>query len=483
MKFKSMKFNLIVNVCNVVLYKIFPLITFPYITRILLEEGVGKYNFTISCISYFQLIAALGIVTYSIREGSKIRDNKQKFEVFARQIFEINLMTMLIAYVIFAVFLMVNPLKQYTTMLIIYRAGLFFDTIGVSWIYSIYEDFVYITIRNFIFQIISLIGLFVFVKDEQDVVKYIIITVISAGGSNILNFIHIRKYVKLLNFTQIYNITEILKPILIIFFAQIASTIYLNMDTIMLGFMANDASIGLYSAATKINTVITTVITAINAVVLPRLSYYVQSNEKKKFDELVKKVMKYYLFLTLPCIVGLCPITEEVLTIFCGYRFIKASIAMRIMLIDLFFSLLNGFIAYQICIPYGKENKVLISTILGAVINTILNFVLIPCYAQNGAATATVLSELSVFLCLIYFTKDIVNYKAIFDDLWQLLIATLSFIGVYIFIVTKVDNAFIIICAVVLLGGAIYLMLLCIMKNYIIRCLEIEVKKVINKIR
>ena len=98
MKFKSMKFNLIINVCNVVLYKIFPLITFPYITRILLEEGVGKYNFTISCISYFQLIAALGIVTYAIREGSKIRDNKQKFEVFARQIFEINLMTMRILY-------------------------------------------------------------------------------------------------------------------------------------------------------------------------------------------------------------------------------------------------------------------------------------------------------------------------------------------------------------------------------------------------
>ena len=222
---------------------------------------------------------------------------------------------------------------------------LFFDTIGVSWIYSIYEDFVYITIRNFIFQIISLVGLFVFVKDEQDVVKYIIITVISAGGSNILNFIHSRKYVKLLKFTPIYNITETLKPILIIFFAQIASTIYLNMDTIMLGFMANDASIGLYSAATKINTVITTLITAINAVVLPRLSYYVQSNEKKKFDELVKKVMKYYLFLTLPCIVGLLPITEQILTIFCGYRFVNASIAMKIMLIDLFFSLLNGFIS------------------------------------------------------------------------------------------------------------------------------------------
>ncbi|WP_270424949.1 flippase [Anaerostipes hadrus] len=483
MKFKSMKFNLIINVCNVVLYKIFPLITFPYITRILLEEGVGKYNFTISCISYFQLIAALGIVTYAIREGSKIRDNKQKFEVFARQIFEINLMTMIIAYLIFMLFLIVNPLKQYTLMLIIYSAVLFFDTIGVSWIYSIYEDFVYITIRNFIFQIISLVGLFVFVKDEQDVVKYIIITVISAGGSNILNFIHSRKYVKLLKFTPIYNITETLKPILIIFFAQIASTIYLNMDTIMLGFMANDASIGLYSAATKINTVITTLITAINAVVLPRLSYYVQSNEKKKFDELVKKVMKYYLFLTLPCIVGLLPITEQILTIFCGYRFVNASIAMKIMLIDLFFSLLNGFIAYQICIPYGNENEVLKSTILGAVTNTILNFILIPQYAQNGAAMATVLSEFTVFLSLIYFTKDVVKYKEIFDDLWQLLIATLAFIGIYFIIGIRIKNIFISVCVVILLGGLLYLILLYKMNNYIIRCVETEAKRVVKRLR
>lgn len=123
------------------------------------------------------------------------------------------------------------------------------------------------------------------------------------------------------------------------------------------------------------------------------------------------------------------------------------------------------------------------STILGAVTNTILNFILIPQYAQNGAAMATVLSEFTVFLSLIYFTKDVVKYKEIFDDLWQLLIATLAFIGIYFIIGIRIKNIFISVCVVILLGGLLYLILLYKMNNYIIRCVETEAKRVVKRLR
>lgn len=477
---KSMKLNLIINICNMILSKIYPLITFPYITRVLLASGVGKYNFIVSFISYFQLIAGLGISTFAIREGSKIRDDKKRLEKFANEIFLFNIISTIVSYIfLFMILAIFTPLRKYVLYIAIYSIIIIFDTFGVAWIYSIYEDFFYITIRNFIVQVISLFFLFTFVKRPEHVLRYIILAACSLCISNLINGIHSRKYIKLFQFVKISSLKKYIRPVFTIFFAQIASVVYMNMDSIMLGIVVGDKSVGLYSASTKINSVLSALITSVSAVVLPRLSYYLEKEEILKFDNLIKKVLKYFIFLAVPCIIGLIPISYKVITWFCGLEFYQAGFTMRIMLLDLFWSLMNGFIAYQICIPYRDEKSVLMSTSAGAIVNTVFNVILIPMWHENGAAIATLFSEMIVFIILINRSKEMVNYKNIFNDIWQILIASVSFVPAYVILNFIKLNLFVQIIIYIIIGGIGYMLILKIMHNYIYNYIIFEIKKIL----
>lgn len=174
---------------------IFPLITFPYVSKVLGVEGVGKYNFASSMVGYFIMFAGLGISTYAIREGAKIREDKQKSNQFISEIFSINLFSTLISYLLLAVLLCVWPaLQNYTILILILSIQIGFTTIGVEWIYSIFEDYAYITVRSIIFQIFSLVMLFILVHKPDDLYWYAFITAFSGVGSNLLNLIHSKKY-------------------------------------------------------------------------------------------------------------------------------------------------------------------------------------------------------------------------------------------------------------------------------------------------
>mgnify|MGYP004577790087 FL=1 len=326
----------------------------------------------------------------------------------------------------------------------------------------------------------NLVCLFIFVKKPEHVIRYIILVTCSSCIANLINGIHSRKYIQY-SITDYRSLSKYIKPTFIIFFAQIASVVYLNMDSIMLGFISGDRSVGLYSASTKFNSLISALITSVSAVVLPRLSYYLEKGENSKFDFLVRNILKYFIFLSLPCILGLIPISYDLITWFCGNEFFQAGFTMRIMLLDLFWSLMNGFIAYQVCIPYRNENSVLISTSIGAIVNIILNAIFIPFFNENGAAIATLISEICVFIVLVLYSKKYVNFISIFDDIWQIIIACISFIPVYLFIydMISIGATFLRITLYIVLGGVGYLLILFIMKNYIFSYLLSEIKNTV----
>lgn len=194
MKKKSLGLNALLNGIRTVLNTLFPLITFPYISRVLSVENVGKYNFALSVIQYFLLIAALGISTYAVREGTKFRDDKKKFSIFANEIFTINIISTIIAYILLVFTVAAVPkFKDYAVIIAVFSIEILFTTIGTEWIYSIYEEYAYITIRSIIFKVISIILLFLLVKKPDDYIVYAGITVFANAGSNILNFIHAKK--------------------------------------------------------------------------------------------------------------------------------------------------------------------------------------------------------------------------------------------------------------------------------------------------
>ena len=185
MKKKSLGLNAFLNGLRSVLNLIFPLITFPYISRVLSVNGIGIYNFSNTYIGYFILIAGLGIATYAVREGAKYRDNKEQIEEFSSEVFSINILATVIAYILLLLSLVIfKNLNNYVACILIFSIQILFTTLGTEWIYTIYEDYTYITIRSIIFKILSIILLFIFVKRPSDYLIYAAITVLASVGSN-----------------------------------------------------------------------------------------------------------------------------------------------------------------------------------------------------------------------------------------------------------------------------------------------------------
>lgn len=402
-KQKSISINLIANGIKTLMSVLFPLITFPYASRVLGASGIGKVNYATSIISYFSMFAALGITTYAVREGARIRDDKEKFSKFAKEMLNINLFTTVLAYSALLIFLALPILKNYKLLLVILSGTIVFTTIGMEWLFIIREEYAYITKRAVLFQFVSLILLFLLVRSKDDYGWYAALTVISSGGSAVLNLIYSRK---LVNWRQksVMEYKKHLKPILLIFGTSVASSIYMTMDTTMLGAMNGDTATGIYTAAVKINTVISTLIGTISSTILPRVSYYIGNGLKEEYKKLMKTSMDILMMIAMPVSIGMMCTSDILISIFSGAEFLPGSLAARILSAKVVVGAMNRVLAYQICIPYKRDKEVLISTSGGALFNLIANALLIPVWGVNGAAIATLFSEIVVVFILTMYT-------------------------------------------------------------------------------
>lgn len=237
MKERSLGLNGLLNGIRSVLNLLFPLITFPYVARVLSVDGLGKYNFANTYVGYFVLLAGLGISTYAVREGTKYRNNRLKISGFLSEIFSINLISTIIAYIMLIISLLIfKSLYPYAICILIFSTQIAFTTIGTEWIFIIYEDYSYITIRSILVKVLSIILLFIFVKNTNDYLIYAGITVLANAGSNIFNFFYVKKFCDI-KLTLDINWKYHIKPILIIFATTIAVNIYLSSDTTILGLM------------------------------------------------------------------------------------------------------------------------------------------------------------------------------------------------------------------------------------------------------
>ncbi len=410
MKQKSLKINAILNFIRSFIGLIFPLITFPYSSRVLLPEGIGRVNFAQSIVSYFIIIAGIGIYSYGIREAAKVREDKVGLSHFVKEIFIINIISTAVAYILFAVALLVVPrFKEYRVILCICSATIIFTTIGLEWLYIAIEDYVYISIRSIAIQIISVILLFTFVKTQDDYLKYAAIAVVSGVGSNLMNFIHSRKIVNFKTGMRL-ELKRHLKPIFILFATCVAVQIYSALDTTMLGFLCNEWYVGIYSAATKVNKVVLSGLLAVFATMMPRLSYYAGKNDKTEYINLVYKSLDFILLISIPCTIGLNLLSRDVVLLLSGQEFIDAITPMKIMNPIIIIIGLNNFFSSQVFLPLNKERYTLFAVMAGTICNFALNFILIPLNQANGAAIATLAAESIVCLINFILGRNTINF-------------------------------------------------------------------------
>lgn len=418
---KSLKKNAALNMTKTVMSLVFPLITFPYASRVLGPVYIGKVNFAQSIVSYFSLIAALGISTYAVRESAKLRDDRKKLSVFVKEVFSLNMISTVIAYILFALAMVVVPtFENYRILLCVCGASILFATLGMDWLYTGLEEFKYITVRSIAFQFISLILLFVFVRNQNDYLKYAGISVVSSGGSNICNFIHARHFVDFR--VKALSLKKHLKPVLTLFAMSAAVSIYTVLDTTMLGFMKGDEAVGIYTAATKINRMVIMMITAATAVLLPRLSYYADK-DRNEFLRLANKAVQFVVMFSVPCAAGLFMLAEPAVLLFSGGQYVSAVLVMKIMNAVIVFIGVSNVIGSQIFMSVGKERYTLFSVIVGAVVNFAMNMALIPQLGASGAALGTVCAEFSVTAIQIMWAKEYFGFKKMLVHLFKILVS------------------------------------------------------------
>lgn len=482
MEKKSLGINFIFNVLKTLMGVVFPLITFPYAARVLGSESLGKIDYAQTNVTYFTLIAVFGISGYAVREGARIRDDKEKISKFAGEILAVNLVTVSVAYGLFFLALLIPKFAPYRGLMLIFSTTIILTAVGLEWLYNIYEDYKYITIRSFIFQVISMVLLFTCVKDEGDYVIYALILICSSVGSNIMNLMRSRKYIKLrVVFNS--NFFKHLKPMFLIFIMNIAASIYLVMDRSMLGFITgSDKEVGLYAAAIKITTIITSLMNTVRVVMTPRVSFSVQSDEKQA-EKLNYIAVKLVSMLSVPCAIGLFFLSERVLVFFAGNEYRESALSLQILLMDVVFAAINGVVINQIFISYRKDKSASAAVIIGAVVNLILNSITIPLYGKEGAAFSTLISEIAIFTFACVVGRDIFKVGRVVKQIVQSIFACIPMVLIFFALEYIKAHNLIIIFGTIILGALTYFLVLFIMKNELVRDGYLYVKNEYRKRR
>ena len=423
MKIHSVKYNFIMNAILTVAGIIFPLITFPYISRVLLVEGSGKVAFATSVVTYFTMFASLGIPTYGVRACAIVRDNKEKLSKTVQELLIISGGTTLLTYIVFGISLFVIPeFAQERTLLLIVGLGIGLNTIGVQWLYNALEQYSYITTCSILFKVIGMILMFLLVKESSDYQIYGGVYVIASFGSYVLNFICLRKFVTFQK-TGTYQFKQHLKHIMVFFAMSAGASIYLNLDVVMLRFLQSNEAVGYYNAGIKVKTVLVTCVTSIGTVLLPRLSYYIETADKKAFQLMVGKAFRFVFVAASAVTVYFSIFARESILLLSGEAFLPAVGPMMILMPTVLLIGLSNVTGIQILTPNGREREVMYSIWGGAILDFVLNLIVIPKFSANGAALSTLLAEGMVLLLQCWFLRDVLWSYIRQVQCWKIVIA------------------------------------------------------------
>lgn len=406
-KIKSVKFNFIMNFILTLSNILFPLLTFPYVSRVLLPVGTGRISFVTSVVAYFSMFGMLGVAKYGIRQCAKVRDDKELLSKTVQEIFILNSIAMALATVAYVTVIMSVPrFAEDRVLFLINILTLVFTLLGVDWVYKGLEQYQFIAVRSIAFKVISIIAMFLLVKQQSDVVTYGTITVLAAVGSNVFNFINLRHMIIIKRHTNL-NIKQHIKPTLSFFFLAIATIVYTNLDVVVLGFIHGNDAVGYYNAAVKIKAVLVTLVTSLGAVLLPRLSYYVQNKHYEEFKRLTQKSMHFILISALAMCLYFMYFAKQGIEFLSGKGYEPSILPMVILMPTLVCIGLSNLIGIQIMVPMGNEKYLVRSVCFGALADLLVNVFLVPTHAVVGAAIGNLTAEVVVVVYQMYCVREL----------------------------------------------------------------------------
>ena len=394
----SLKKNFVMNVTLQISGMIFPLISYPYVSRVLGPSGIGTVSFAYSVVSYFSMLAQLGIPTYGIRACAQVRDNKEELTRTAQELLIINLVMSAISYAgLFLCVAFIPRLSQEPLLYVIMSSLIILTSLGMEWLFQALEQYTYITVRSCIFKLIAMAAMFVLVRSSSDYLAYGFLYIFATCASNLFNVFYARHYISLRPVGH-YRIKRHLRSVGIFFAMSCATTIYTQMDRTMLGFMTDDAQVGLYNTASNIKLVLVSVVTSLGTVLLPRVSYYVARKDTDGFRRVTGKALNFVLDMAFPIMVFFLLFAKESVFVLSGEEYAGSILPLQIIVPTVLLIGLSNLFGMEILVPMGQEKQVLYSEIVGAVVNLVLNALLIPGFGPSGAAVGTLVAEAAVLI-------------------------------------------------------------------------------------
>ena len=373
---------------------IVPLITTPYLSRVLGAENIGIYSYTLSITTYFILLGSLGVSTYGQREIAYVRDNKKLRTKTFIEILIMRTITLMISTIIFYFSFASNG--EYGMYYKILLLEIIANMIDISWFFQGQEEFKKTVIRNTIVKFISVVCIFLFVKTQNDLSKYFLIYVLSTLLGNFSLWLYLPKYIQRIRIKEL-RIWKHFKPTIELFIPQIAMQIYTVLDKTMIGAIVEDKSeVGFYEQAQKIIKLLVTIATALATVMVPRMANTFANGEKDKLKEYLNKSFKFVLLLVFPLMLGIISIANKFVPIFYGEGYEKV-IYLIIVISPIILAIgLSGVMGTQYLLPTKQQKKYTISVVVGSIVNFIFNMIFINLWQSIGASIATVIAEFTV---------------------------------------------------------------------------------------
>lgn len=463
---KNFAFNIILSVTQV----LFPLITFSYVARVISPVGIGTVSFVESICRYAILIAALGIPVYGVREVAKLKGDKVELSKLCSELLTIHFVaTILISFIymitVFSTAKLNLNLNYYLLGLLMVFSNIFI----MEWYFQGIGDFKFITVRTLIVRIITTISVFFLVTNANQGFNFFLLTVLTNVINGIVNFWYAKKS---LNFSFSINFEKHkkhLKPLFYIFSTTISISIYVLLDTIMLGFLADEKAVGFYSMALKISKVPMLFVGALGLVLIPQLSSSFHQNDLENFKILILKSLNFVITFSFPVIFFVFGISNELLHAFAGEQFVGAAVTLKILSVVVLLIGLSNVFGLQILTPMGKDKFLTFSVLLGTITSLSLNFILIPLYQERGAAITNIITELVVTGATLYFTSKFIkldfDYLFILKSLlYSIPICFFSIVWSYM----STNYLFILICTSFMTGIYFIIVQVYIIKNHMI---------------
>lgn len=450
----NLKKNIAYNFIYQLLILILPFVTAPYLSRTLGANGIGTYSFSQSMTLYFMYFSLLGLSNYGNRcianvQGNKNLRSKVFWEIFFMQI--ITFMISLIAYIIYTYYFAVDKLAA-KIMGIWFISSLF----DINWFFFGMEQFKLTVIRNTIIKLLSVIGIFIFVKSESDVYIYITIMACSALVSQLCLWTYLKKFIYFVKPTW-KKIFQHFKPNFILFIPVIAVSIYKIMDKVMLGYMSTMAQVGYFENSEKIINMVVSLIVAIGTVMLPRMTVLASEDNIEKSKKYIDNTMLIVQIYVNAALFGLIAISDQFCKVYFGNGFTESGIILCYLAVTVVFLGCGNVIRTQFIIPNNKDKIYINSAIWGAITNVIINLILIPKLEAVGAAIGTVCAEFVVCAYQLFMVRKDVNIKKYLKyQVVFLVIGCIMFISIKL--LPAIDNIYFSLIMHILVGGVVYIL-------------------------